>query len=83
MQTDHLDECPLCRRAADLDDDGVPVGRKEYDLYTREDWAALVRLRVVFPAASGRHWPDLTVAPRIDGAAGCRYDAALKRCSLS
>jgi hypothetical protein len=45
MRTEHLDECPLCRRAADLDDDGVPVGRKEHDLYTREDWAALVRLR--------------------------------------
>jgi len=45
MHSDHLDDCPMCRRAADLDDDGVPVGRKEYELYSREDWAALVRLR--------------------------------------
>lgn len=55
----------------------------------RSEWTemealpALIRIQVTFPAGSGRHWPDLTVAPRIDGAAGCRYDAALKRCRLS
>lgn len=45
MPTEHLEDCPMCRRAADLDDDGIPVGRKEHDIYTKEDWADLVRLR--------------------------------------
>ena len=45
MQTEHLEDCPLCRRAADLDEDGVPVGRKEHDIYLKEDWADLVRVR--------------------------------------
>lgn len=45
MHTEMLADCPLCRRAADLDDDGVPVGRKEHDLYHQEDWAALVKVR--------------------------------------
>ena len=45
MHIDTFDDCPLCRRAADLDDDGVPVGVKEHQLYTEEDWRGLVRLR--------------------------------------
>lgn len=45
MQTEHREDCPLCRRAADLDDDGVPVGRKEHELYDEEDWATLVQVR--------------------------------------
>jgi len=45
MHIDTLDDCPLCRRAADLDDDGVPVGAKEHQLYSQEDWRGLVRLR--------------------------------------
>lgn len=45
MQTEHIEHCPLCRRAADLDEDGVPVGQKEHDFYDREDWASLVRVR--------------------------------------
>lgn len=45
MQTDHLEDCPLCRRANDLDDDGIPVGRKEHDIYSKQDWADLVRVR--------------------------------------
>ncbi len=27
---------------------------------------ALIRLRLTFPAGSGRHWPDIVVAPRRD-----------------
>lgn len=45
MHTEMLADCPLCRRAADLDDDGVPVGVKERELYSKEDWRELVRVR--------------------------------------
>jgi len=45
MQIETFDDCPLCRRAVDLDDDGVPVGIKEHRLYSEEDWRGLVRLR--------------------------------------
>lgn len=45
MHIEMLDDCPLCRRAADLDEDGVPVGVKEREIYSREDWRELVRVR--------------------------------------
>lgn len=45
MHTEHFDDCPLCRRAADLDDDGTPVGSKEHELFAAEDWPALVQVR--------------------------------------
>lgn len=45
MHMEMLADCPLCRRAADLDEDGVPVGIKEQELYSREDWRELVRVR--------------------------------------
>lgn len=58
MHIEMLDDCPLCRRAADLDEDGVPVGVKERELYSREDWRELVRVR---ERQLGRHADDVHV----------------------
>ncbi len=57
--------------------------RWESEWTEMETLPELIRVRVTFPAAAGRHWPDLTVAPRVGGTTGCKYDAALGRCRLS
>lgn len=40
----------------------------------------LIRLRIAFAEGDARPWPDLIIAPRIQVAADCNYDPALKSC---
>lgn len=38
----------------------------------------LIRMRITF--SDGRDWPDLVVAPKLGGDAGCLWDAAVNQC---